>query len=127
MENKVFVEIYRLYYKPLYLYALSLTHHPQDAEDLTEEIFLKAFLTLDSHENMQAWLFLFLKNLFYMKVRKRKRMLDLEEEKIESMPDPSYFFKEKQEQRLWLYEKIFAMEPLEKKYYVADSDIRIER
>ena len=114
MENKLFTKIYKLYYKPLYLYALSLTHHMQEAEDLTEETFLKAFLTLDSHENIQAWLFLVLKNLFYMKVRKRKRMLDMDAEKIKNIPDPSYFYKEKQEQRLWLYEKIFSMEPLEK-------------
>ena len=33
---------------------------------------------------------------------------------MNDIADPSYFYKEKQEQRLWLYEKIFSMEPLEK-------------
>lgn len=34
MEQKEWKAIYEMYYKPLYLYALSLTANQQDAEDL---------------------------------------------------------------------------------------------
>lgn len=40
--------LYEENYKPLYLYALSLTGNKQDAEDLLQETFVKAYL---SYEN----------------------------------------------------------------------------
>lgn len=36
--------IYEQFYKPLYLYALSLTGNQQDAEDLLQDTFVKAYL-----------------------------------------------------------------------------------
>jgi len=40
--------IYEQFYKPLYLYALSLTCNQQDAQDLLQETFVKAYLSFEN-------------------------------------------------------------------------------
>lgn len=45
MKQKEWKQIYEQYYKPMFLYALSLTNNVQDAEDLLQETFVKAFLS----------------------------------------------------------------------------------
>ena len=65
--------IYETYSKALYLYALSLTGNPQDAEDLLQETFVKAFLSYESTGSIKSWLIIVLRNEFYNLMRKRKR------------------------------------------------------
>lgn len=65
--------IYEKYYKALYLYALSLTGNPQDAEDLLQETFVKAFLSYEATGSIKSWLIVVLKNEFLNLLRKRKR------------------------------------------------------
>ena len=66
-------QIYEKYYKALYLYALSLTGNPQDAEDLLQETFVKAFLSYKVTGSIKSWLIIVLRNEFYNLMRKRKR------------------------------------------------------
>lgn len=73
MEQNEWKEIYEMYYKPLYLYALSLTGNQQDAEDLLQETFVKAFLSYKNTGNLKYWLITVLKNEFLNQQRKRKR------------------------------------------------------
>lgn len=81
MEQKEWKQIYDLYYKPLYLYALSLTKNVQDAEDLLQETFVKAFLSYKSTGSIKYWLVTVLKNEFCSMCRKRKReILSLEKQ-----------------------------------------------
>lgn len=69
--------IYEAYYKPLYLYALSLTGNRQDAEDLLQETFVKAFLSYEEKGSIKYWLVTVLKHQYLNLLRKRKReMLD---------------------------------------------------
>jgi len=65
--------IYDLYKKPLYLYALSLTGNKQDAEDLVQEAFVKAYLSYENTGSLKYWLVTVLRNEFYNLQRKRKR------------------------------------------------------
>ena len=65
--------IYETYYKALYLYALSLTGNPQDAEDLLQETFVKAFLSYEAKGSIKSWLIIVLRNEYYNLIRKRKR------------------------------------------------------
>ena len=65
--------IYETYSKALYLYALSLTGNSQDAEDLLQETFVKAFLSYESTGSIKSWLIIVLRNEFYNLLRKRKR------------------------------------------------------
>lgn len=67
--------IYEAYYKPLYLYALSLTGNRQDAEDLLQETFVKAFLSYEEKGSIKYWLVTVLKHQYLNLLRKRKREL----------------------------------------------------
>jgi len=118
MKQDIFEEVYRKYQHGLYLFALSLTHHPQDAEDLVEETFLKAYLSYNGKMNIHAWLFKVLKNLFIDEYRKKKKYIHTEENFIENIIDPSIelnkIFHEKEEKRQWMYKKIYQSDPLER-------------
>lgn len=65
--------IYEQFYKPLYLYALSLTGNQQDAEDLLQDTFVKAYLSYENKGSIKYWLIVVLKNEFLQQQRKRKR------------------------------------------------------
>ena len=45
MDNSTLAEAYSLNYKPLFSYALFLTHNHAEAEDLVSEAFVKAILS----------------------------------------------------------------------------------
>lgn len=74
--------IYETYYKPLYLYALSLTGNKQDAEDLLQETFVKAYLSYRDTGSIKYWLVTVLRNEFLNLQRKRKKEVLDEGEKF---------------------------------------------
>ena len=60
----------------LYNFAFHLTYNEDDANDLVQETFMKAFRfikTYDSGTNAKAWLFKILKNGFINEYRKKKK------------------------------------------------------
>ncbi|MEI8185285.1 MAG: sigma-70 family RNA polymerase sigma factor [Chlorobiaceae bacterium] len=60
----------------LYNYALHLTMNPNDAEDLVQETYLKAYRFFNSFErgtNCKAWLFKILKNNYINRFRKNSK------------------------------------------------------
>lgn len=57
--------IYETYSRSLYLYALSLTENRQDAEDLLQETFVKAYLSYRETGSIKYWLVTVLRNEFY--------------------------------------------------------------
>jgi RNA polymerase sigma-70 factor (ECF subfamily) len=60
----------------LYNFAYHLTFNEEDANDLVQDTFLKAFRFLDSYErgtNAKAWLFKILKNSFINEYRRKVR------------------------------------------------------
>ena len=64
------------YVDSLYGTALRLTRRPQDAEDLVQETYLKAFRAVDRFEpgtNLRAWLFTILHNTARNRARDRAR------------------------------------------------------
>ena len=73
MHQTEWKQIYEKHYKPLYLYALSLTGNQQDAEDLLQETFIKAYLSYKEGGNITYWLITVLKNEYLNLQRKRKR------------------------------------------------------
>ncbi len=66
-------------------FAFHLTYNEEDAADLVQETFLKAFRFIDKFEqgtNAKAWLFKILKNIYinqYRKAAKRPLKVDYEE------------------------------------------------
>jgi RNA polymerase sigma-70 factor (ECF subfamily) len=60
----------------LYNFARRLTNSPDDADDLIQETFLKAFRFWDSYErgtNIKAWLFRILRNSYINRYRRENR------------------------------------------------------
>jgi len=65
------------YRDPLFKTALRLTRSAEDAEDLLQETFLKAYRHYASFQpgtNLKAWLFKILKNTFINEYRRRKQL-----------------------------------------------------
>ncbi|WP_375545439.1 sigma-70 family RNA polymerase sigma factor [Corynebacterium sanguinis] len=60
----------------LYAGALRMTRNPQDAEDLVQETYLKAFNAFDSYKpgtNLKAWLYRIMTNSYINTYRKKQR------------------------------------------------------
>lgn len=60
----------------LYNFAYHLTYHEEDANDLVQDTFLKAYRFAESYEqgtNAKAWLFKILKNAFINEYRRKSK------------------------------------------------------
>ena len=76
MHSDLLAEVYQKYHKEIYRYLYTLCGDSALAEDLLQEVFLKAILSLsDSHTNIRAWLYLVARNLFLNNVKKGKRIV----------------------------------------------------
>ena len=63
-----FQEVYDLYFKDVYKYALSLSKDPHAAEEITQETFFKALKSIDSFRGqcrLYVWLCQIAKNTWY--------------------------------------------------------------
>ena len=75
MKTDRLEEIYRAYYRDVYLYALSLSRDIQVAEDITSDTFFKALFSLDMQTvPVKFWLLRVCKNLFMDLCRKNKKL-----------------------------------------------------
>lgn len=80
MDRTILKQLYEKYQKEIYLYLFSLCKDRQWAEDLLQETFLKAILSLsEQHTNMRAWLYLVARNLYFNDRKKEKRMVSMED------------------------------------------------
>src|SRR5215813_141235 len=62
--------------KSIYNTAIRLTHRPEDASDLVQETYLRAYRTFHNFTlgtNCKAWLFTILYSIFVNKYRKEQR------------------------------------------------------
>ena len=75
-KEKLFEEELLPHADALYNFAYHLTYNEEDANDLVQDTFLKAFRfinSFDSGTNAKAWLFKILKNNFINEYRKKSR------------------------------------------------------
>lgn len=80
MEEQLLAELYRAYRDDLLLYLLSLLRDREAAEDVLQETFLTAMLSLPKdHPNLRAWLFLVARNRAFAELRKERSKVSLEE------------------------------------------------
>lgn len=71
MDGRLLAELYDKYREEILLYVYSLCHSMEAAEDITQEVFVKAILSLsDHHGNFRAWLYTVARNLTYNQTRK---------------------------------------------------------
>ena len=74
MDNRILSELYKSYAREIYLYLYSLCKDSHLAEELMQESFCKAILSLSSaHTNMRAWLYTVARNLCLNELKKRSR------------------------------------------------------
>ncbi len=76
-----FEEIYREYFKEVYLFIKSLSHDETIAEELTQEVFfkaLKAFDTFDGSKDIRAWLYTIAKNTYFSHYKRKKKTVTLD-------------------------------------------------
>lgn len=91
MEKHLLYKLYSTYYTELFLYLYSLCHDRELAEDMTQEAFLKAIMSLpDDHSNVRAWLYMVGRNqLLNALARQNKTELKADLEDFESASDES--------------------------------------
>jgi len=84
-KDRIFEEEFLPQIEALYNFAFHLTYDEEDANDLVQDTYLKAFRFIDSYKegtNAKAWLFKILKNAFindYRKKTKQPSRVDYEE------------------------------------------------
>jgi RNA polymerase sigma-70 factor (ECF subfamily) len=90
-EDRAFIDEALSYLDPLYGTALRLTRRPQDAEDLVQDTYLKAFRASTQFErgtNLKAWLFTILHNTFRnMRRHDVRNPVDVNSETVEQAAD----------------------------------------
>ena len=72
-----FQEVYNLYFRDVYRYALSLCRNESAAEEITQETFFKALQKLDRFDGkckVSVWLCQIAKNTYLSMCRKDKRL-----------------------------------------------------
>ena len=82
-DEKAFEELYRLTYRPLFSFLLSLTADQESASDLMQETYLSVYVSAHKYReqgNPLAWIMKIGKNLFLMgKRRKDNNLIFLED------------------------------------------------
>ena len=120
MDSKLLKELYDKYYRELYLYIYSLSRSREITEDLVQETFLKAILSLsDSHGNMRAWLYMVARNLYFNFAKKEKSKESLEniKEKPSDSPPLIEHVIENERRRL-CFEALQSLEGLKKEVLI---------
>jgi len=64
--------LHNAYYTGIYQRVYHLVKHCEDAEDLTQEVFLRALLTLQTTRNLNSWVYRIATNLAVNMLRRRK-------------------------------------------------------
>jgi len=67
-----FDEIVKTYLTPVYSYVYRMIRDRDTAEDITQDVFIKAWKKLDTQQNVKAFLFTVARNTTFDYLRKRK-------------------------------------------------------
>ncbi|MDI6860997.1 MAG: RNA polymerase sigma factor [Caldisericia bacterium] len=110
-EISAFAELVEKYESDVFTYCLYILKDREDAKDLTQETFLKAFLNIKSlrkEEDFKFWLLRIARNSCFKKLRKRKmeKKLDLYEEEKEIKIDEEIIKDEKREKLIKAINKL---------------------
>ncbi len=86
-----FEQIYRTYFKAVFLYVLQLSGDEQVAEDITSETFVKAISSIKKFRgdcDIRVWLFQIAKNTYYTYLKKNKNILSVDEVNLQNITSP---------------------------------------
>lgn len=71
------IMLYEQYKRPIHAYIYRLLGSQEDADDLTQEVFIRAFVSWDDlydHSNLSPWLYRIATNLCVDQLRRRQRI-----------------------------------------------------
>jgi RNA polymerase sigma-70 factor (ECF subfamily) len=79
-------EIATRYGRTIYTMAYRLTGDPEEAKDLSQDVFVRVYRNLDKYEpgTFEGWLYRITKNLFLDRVRRKRRI------RMEPLPDEEW-------------------------------------
>ncbi|MBN1311732.1 MAG: RNA polymerase sigma factor [Anaerolineae bacterium] len=85
-----FHELYDTYAQDVYRFAYWLAGDPADAEDITSETFIRAWVSFDATrtETLKAYLLKIARNTYLQQLRKRKKQTRLEDVHADPNPGP---------------------------------------
>ena len=90
-DVNAFGEIYELLLDRVYRFIYFRTGHKEDAEDLTEHVFIKIWKSIPSYENkglpFEAWVFRIARNIVIDHYRTKKQNVTLNENLKDTLPD----------------------------------------
>ncbi len=108
-DSIAFSKLFNLYKQPVYSYAVHFTHADFTAEEITQEVFMKIWVSRDklaALENFEAWLMTVTRNCCFNQLKKMANELKLKKgisasitETTESIDIDQYIF-EKENQHL---------------------------
>ena len=93
-ETEAFEQLYELYFDRIYRYMMIKLGNQMDAEDLTQQVFLKALSAISTYRRKGApfssWLFRIASNqvIDHFRKKNKENMLPLDEGITSSMDDP---------------------------------------
>ena len=83
MHSDILKEVYEKYHREIYIYIYSICKNKAQAEDILQETFLKALLTLpDDNRALRAWLYKVARNITFNEIKKNKRCEELKEDTL---------------------------------------------
>lgn len=74
-----FEEMYRLYFRDVYLFILAMSRSPDTADEITQETFFKALKNSGKYRgecSVRTWLFQIAKNTYLSHLKKQKHIDD---------------------------------------------------
>jgi RNA polymerase sigma-70 factor (ECF subfamily) len=94
-----FQDLYECYATEVYRFALSLAGNSADAEDITSETFIRAWVRRSTirTETLKAYLFTIARNVYLEQQRKAKRQVALEDIYPDSATGPDKMVESRQE------------------------------
>lgn len=79
-DQEAFQQLYQNTERSMYSFILSIVKHPQDAEEIMQESYMKVWTSASSYKSQGkplAWMFTIARNLCYMKFREQKHDSDI--------------------------------------------------
>lgn len=86
-----FEQVYKTYFKSVYLYVMQLSGDEDVAEEITSETFFKALNAVDSFRgdcDMRIWLCQIAKNAYYSCLKKNKKLSSIDEADLQNIAAP---------------------------------------
>ncbi len=113
-RRKRYESLVKDFYHDIFRYACWLTRHKPQAEDLTQETFMRAwraFDSLQSHDSAKAWLFTILRRENARLYEKQRPELDDIDDHETTLPDSPHLEPDQLMEASMLHKAILALEP----------------